>query len=76
SDPASFSRSITRKAAVGGDKMQLSTITAEEWATVEEAAKKPWDEIAAESEVKARVVAQSKEYNEVMEKAGPPYRYS
>ena len=61
---------------VGGDKMQLTTIPAEEWATVEEAAKKFWDEIAAESEVKARVVAQIKEYNEAMEKAGPPYRYS
>ena len=61
---------------VGGDKMTLTTIPAEEWATVEAAAREFWDEIAAESEVKARVVAQIKEYNEAMEKAGPPYRYS
>ena len=56
--------------------MKLTTIPAEEWATVEAAAKEFWDEIAAESEVKARVVAKIKEYNEAMEKAGPPYRYS
>lgn len=60
---------------VGGDKMKLTTIPAEEWAQVEEAARTFWDEIAAESEVKARVVAKIKEYNEVMAKAGPPYRY-
>ena len=60
---------------VNGDKMKLTTIPAEEWAKVEAEAKKFWDEIAAESEVKAKVVAKIKEYNEVMEKAGPPYRY-
>ena len=61
---------------VTGDKMKLTTIPSEEWATVETAAREFWDEIAAESEVKARVVAKIKEYNEAMEKAGPPYRYS
>ncbi|PRX32654.1 TRAP-type mannitol/chloroaromatic compound transport system, substrate-binding protein [Meinhardsimonia xiamenensis] len=61
---------------VNGDKLKLTTIPAEEWAQVEAEAKKFWDEIAAESEVKARVVAKIREYNEVMEKAGPPYRYS
>lgn len=61
---------------VTGDKMKLTTIPAAEWDTVEAAAKEFWDEIAAESEVKARVVAKIKEYNEAMAKAGPPYRYS
>ena len=60
---------------VGGDKMQLTTIPSEEWKQVEDAAKVFWDEIAAESEVKAKVVAKIKEYNDVMAKAGPPYRY-
>ncbi len=60
---------------VNGDKLKLTTIPAEEWATVEAEAKKFWDEIASESEVKAKVVAKIREYNDVMEKAGPPYRY-
>ncbi|RMH47812.1 MAG: twin-arginine translocation signal domain-containing protein [Alphaproteobacteria bacterium] len=60
---------------VNGDKMKLTTIPAEEWAQVEAAAVEFWDEIAAESETKAKVVAKIKEYNEVMQKAGPPYRY-
>ena len=64
------------KLRVTGEKMKLTTIPAEEWGTVEAAAKEFWDEIAAESEVKARVVAKIKEYNDAMEKAGPPYRYS
>ncbi len=60
---------------VNGDKMKLTTIPSEEWAQVEAEARKFWDEIAAESEVKAKVVAKIKEYNDVMQKAGPPYRY-
>ncbi|MFK8080305.1 MAG: TRAP transporter substrate-binding protein [Granulosicoccus sp.] len=60
---------------VNGPKMELTTIPDEEWATVETAALKFWDEIAAESETKAKVVAIFKQYNEVMEKAGRPYRY-
>jgi TRAP-type mannitol/chloroaromatic compound transport system substrate-binding protein len=60
---------------LNGGKLQLTTIPAEEWKTVEDAAKVFWDEIAAESEVKAKVVAIFKQYNEVMDKAGPPYRY-
>lgn len=63
------------KLRVGGDKMQLTSIPDEEWAQVEEAALEFWDEIASESEVKAKVVAIFKEYNEVMQKAGRPYRY-
>ncbi len=60
---------------VNGEKMQLTTIPDEEWATVEQAATTFWDEIAEESEVKAKVVGIFKEYNELMQKAGRPYRY-
>ena len=35
-----------------------------------------WDEVAAESETKAKVVQVFKDYNAAMEKAGRPYRYS
>ena len=55
---------------------ELEDIPDEEWATVEERARAFWDEIAAESEVKARVVEICKRYNDVMAKAGRPYRYS
>ncbi len=61
---------------VNGDKLQLTTIPDAEWAQVEEAASAFWDEIAAESETKAKVVAIIKQYNDVMRKAGPPYRYT
>ncbi len=60
---------------INGGKLKLTTIPAEEWKTVEDAAVKFWDEIAAESEVKAKVVQIIKTYNETMTKAGPPYRY-
>ena len=64
------------KLRVEGADMQLTTITDAEWAQVEEAAKVFWDEIAAESEVKAKVVDIIKRYNETMVKAGRPYRYT
>ncbi|MFP1643132.1 TRAP transporter substrate-binding protein [Pontitalea aquivivens] len=64
------------KLRVEGADMQLTTIPDAEWAQVEEAAKVFWDEIAAESEVKARVVDIIKRYNEAMGKAGRPYRYT
>ncbi|MCX7889675.1 MAG: TRAP transporter substrate-binding protein [Rhodobacteraceae bacterium] len=57
-------------------KLELTTIPDEEWAQVEAAAAKFWDEIAAESELKAKVVGIIKQYNELMTKAGRPYRYS
>ncbi len=60
---------------VNGPKMQLTSIPDEEWATVEAAARVFWDEIAAESETKAKVVQIFKDYNDVMDKAGRPYRY-
>ena len=54
---------------------ELTSIPDEEWATVEEAAYKFWDEIAAESPTKAKVVEIIKKYNADMQKAGRPYRY-
>src|SRR5690606_28240879 len=60
---------------VNGPKLELTSIPDAEWATVEQAAATFWDEIAAESEVKARVVEIIKKYNDVMSKAGRPYRY-
>ncbi|MDH3662195.1 MAG: TRAP transporter substrate-binding protein [Alphaproteobacteria bacterium] len=59
-----------------GTKMKLTTIPDDEWATVEDAARVFWDEIAAESETKAKVVQILKDYNAAMEKAGRPYRYT
>ena len=61
---------------VQGTKMQLTSIPDEEWAQVEAAARVFWDEIAAESETKAKVVQILKDYNDIMEKAGRPYRYT
>ena len=61
---------------VHGEKMQLTTIPDAEWATVESAAREFWDEIAAQSETKAKVVEIFKQYNADMEKAGRPYRYT
>lgn len=60
---------------VHGDKLKLTTIPDAEWAQVETAALKFWDEIAAESETKAKVVKILKQYNDDMAKAGRPYRY-
>ncbi len=61
---------------VEGADTKLTSIPDAEWATVEVAAQKFWDEIAAESETKAKVVAIFRQYNEAMAKAGRPYRYS
>ncbi len=61
---------------VEGTKMQLTSIPDAEWAQVEAAARTFWDEIAAESETKAKVVSIFKAYNEAMDKAGRPYRYT
>ena len=61
---------------VNGTKLELTTIPDEEWAQVEQAAHVFWDEIAQESETKAKVVEIFKKYNAVMEKAGRPYRYN
>ncbi|MGA0541774.1 TRAP transporter substrate-binding protein [Neotabrizicola sp. VNH66] len=61
---------------VNGPKMKLTSIPDAEWATVETAAHAFWDEIGAESELKAKVVEIFKKYNDTMTKAGRPYRYS
>ena len=55
--------------------MKLTSIPDEEWAKVEAAAVRFWDEIASESETKAKVVNIFKKYNADMLKAGRPYRY-
>ncbi len=60
---------------VNGTKMKLTSIPDDEWAQVEAAAVKFWDEIAAESETKAKVVEIFRQYNADMQKAGRPYRY-
>ncbi|MFN4012012.1 MAG: TRAP transporter substrate-binding protein [Pannonibacter sp.] len=59
---------------VNGSKLQLTSIPDDEWVVVEQAALAFWDEIAAESPVKAQVVEIIKKYNDVMSKAGQPYR--
>ncbi len=59
---------------VNGPKLQLTTIPDAEWKQVEAAAMAFWDEIASESETKAKVVGIFKKYNETMTKAGFPYR--
>lgn len=56
-----------------GDQLELTTVPAEEWKQVEAAALKFWDEIAAESELKAKVVQIFKDYNAIINKAGFPY---
>lgn len=58
-----------------GTRRKLTSIPDAEWATVEAATQKFWDEIAAESETKAKVVQILKDYNAAMEIAGRPYRY-
>ena len=63
------------KLRVAGEKMKLTTIPDEEWREVELAAREFWQEIADESETKAKVVKIFRDYNELMEKAGRPYRY-
>ena len=62
------------KLRVEGDKLQLTSIPAEEWQTVENEAQKFWDEIAKTSPRCARVVEIFKRYNALMAKAGAPYR--
>jgi len=57
-----------------GTKMKLTTIPDEEWKTVEDEAHKFWDEVAKKSKRTAKVVQIIKDYNAMMEKAGPPYR--
>ncbi len=57
-----------------GTKLKLTTIPADEWKKVEDEAVKFWDEIAKTSKRAAKVVQIFRDYNETMQKAGPPYR--
>jgi TRAP-type mannitol/chloroaromatic compound transport system substrate-binding protein len=58
-----------------GGTLELTTIPAEEWQQVEDAAHKLWDEVSAQSPRNAKVVEILKQYNADMVKAGAPYRY-
>jgi TRAP-type mannitol/chloroaromatic compound transport system substrate-binding protein len=60
---------------VKGGKLELTSIPADEWKQVEAEAHKFWDETAQISPRCKKVVEILKEYNDTMEKAGPPYRY-
>ena len=54
------------KLRVEGDKLKLTTIPAAEWQTVEDEARKFWDEIAKTSPRCAKVVETFKRYNALM----------
>jgi TRAP-type mannitol/chloroaromatic compound transport system substrate-binding protein len=56
-----------------GEKLKLRTVPANEWAEVENAAKDFWTEVAEEGEVHSKIVSIFREYNEVINQAGPPY---
>jgi len=58
-----------------GGKLELTSIPAEEWKVVEDAALKLWDDVAKKSPRSAKVVKILKEYAQTMKDAGPPYRY-
>jgi len=60
---------------VNGEKMQLTSIPDEEWAQVETAAKAFWAELTEGDPIREKVVGIIQEYNDVMQKAGRPYRY-
>ena len=58
-----------------GDKLQLRSVPASEWAEVENAAKDFWNEVAAEGEVHQKIVDVFREYNGVINQAGVPYNF-
>ncbi|WP_444666672.1 TRAP transporter substrate-binding protein DctP [Cereibacter changlensis] len=62
------------KLRVEGEKMELTSLPAEEWAQVLQDANGFWDSVAAESPRAGRVVEAFKKYAATMEKAGYPYR--
>ena len=59
---------------VEGKKLALTSIPDAEWSRVEAEARRFWDEIAAASPRRARVVKILRAYNAAMDRAGPPYR--
>jgi hypothetical protein len=54
--------------------MQLTSLPAAEWTQVVKDAEKFWDDIAKTSARVRKVIDIIKRYNQVMEKAGYPYR--
>ncbi|MFD1796225.1 twin-arginine translocation signal domain-containing protein [Paracoccus aurantiacus] len=62
------------KLRVEGEKMELTSLPAEEWDQVVTDAQGFWDEVAGSSERAGRVVQAFKDYAANMEKAGYPYR--
>ena len=60
---------------VFGDKMELTAIPQEEWRQVEQDAEEFWAQVASTSPRAAKVVDIFKNYTQIMEKAGFPYRY-
>jgi TRAP-type mannitol/chloroaromatic compound transport system substrate-binding protein len=62
------------KLRVEGEKMELTSLPAEEWAKVVTDSSAFWDEIASASPRSAKVVQAFKDYAATMEKAGYPYR--
>ncbi len=58
-----------------GTKLELTSIPAEEWKQVEDAATEFWDEIAEEGETAAKLVGIFRRYNEIIAQAGPPYSF-
>jgi TRAP-type mannitol/chloroaromatic compound transport system substrate-binding protein len=59
-----------------GDKLELTSIPAEEWRAVEEAADAFWAEIAEEGERQAQVIDIFRQYRAVIDAAGFPYSRS
>lgn len=62
------------KLRVEGEKMELTSIPADEWATVVKDAESFWDSVAERGERPKKVVDAFKTYAATMEKAGYPYR--
>lgn len=58
-----------------GDKLELRSVPASEWAEVENAAKEFWNEIAEEGEVHEKIVGIFRAYNSVINQAGVPYNF-
>lgn len=62
------------KLRVEGEKMELTSLPPEEWATVVKDAEGFWDEVSSSSPRAGKVVAALKKYAATMQKAGYPYR--
>ena len=63
------------KLRASGEKLELTSISPEEWKPVEDAAKVFWDEIAETNETAAKLVKIFRDYNGVTSQAGPPYTF-